>query len=353
MPTNKPGTLLKPLLAVVIVVMIGVAGYAIIRLGNLTRLDDSYRLDLSQHLQIPAEQIGYRQAGELPLDVGTPRAISVGPEDHIYVATEEAICVLSSQGELVNSLPISAPPTCLAVAGEGHSGGSRIYVGVAGGIHVLSPAGELILVSDAMGEKSQPTALALGVEDVFVADAAQRVIWRIGIDGKVLGRIGDSSGGERGPGFIIPSPYFDLVCGSEGLLHAVNPGTRRIETYSYEGVLQSVWGRAGSNLTGFFGCCNPAHLAQLPDGRFVTSEKGIPRIKVFDENGVFDCAVAGPNELDVPLAALGDPRMTDRKSVFDIAADSQGRVLVLDPARKSVRVFVQDTKESAAEDVTG
>ena len=31
----------------------------------------------------------------------------------------------------------------------------------------------------------------------------------------------------------------------------------------------------------FFGCCNPAQLAVLPDGRFVTAEKGIPRVKIY------------------------------------------------------------------------
>jgi len=36
-----------------------------------------------------------------------------------------------------------------------------------------------------------------------------------------------------------------------------------------------MWGKR-SGIADFFGCCNPAHLALLPDGRFVTSGKGIP-----------------------------------------------------------------------------
>jgi hypothetical protein len=81
----------------------------------------------------------------------------------------------------------------------------------------------------------------------------------------------------------------------------------------------------------------------------VTSEKGIPRVKVYDASGAFVCAVAGPVELEVPKAAIGDPRATDQKFVFDVAADSRGRILVLDPIRTSVRVFVRkenDTKDN-------
>ena len=87
--------------------------------------------------------------------------------------------------------------------------------------------------------------------------------------------------------FVIPSPHFDLVAGPDETFWVVNPGKRRIESYSRPGELQSMWGQAGAALADFFGCCNPAHLALLPDGRFVTSEKGIPRIKIYSEAGEF------------------------------------------------------------------
>ncbi len=42
-------------------------------------------------------------------------------------------------------------------------------------------------------------------------------------------------------------------------------------------LLAASWGRAGSSVADFFGCCNPSHIARFADGRFVTSERGIPR----------------------------------------------------------------------------
>ena len=94
-------------------------------------------------------------------------------------------------------------------------------------------------------------------------------------------------------------------------------------------------------MSDFFGCCNPAHFAILPDGRFVTSEKGIPRIKVYSAQGQFECVVAGPEQLAVDSRQLSDPRLAADKRVFDVAVDSRGRVLVLDPQARSVRVYVR------------
>ena len=78
-------------------------------------------------------------------------------------------------------------------------------------------------------------------------------------------------------------------------------------------------------MEGFFGCCNPAHFAVLADGRFATAEKGVARIKVYDGEGRFESVVAGPEQLPVEAA--------------DLTTDSRGRILVLDPKAKSVRIF--------------
>ncbi len=177
------------------------------------------------------------------------------------------------------------------------------------------------------------------MDNVFVADAGHRLVLRYDLKGQLLGRIGASLQDRDMPGFIIPSPYFDLVAGSDMMLYVVNPGARRIECYTFDGQLQSYWGRAGSDLDDFFGCCNPAYLARLHDGRFVTSEKGIPRIKIYSNQGDYETVVAGPSELGVHLTALGDARSDQSKRVFDIAANGKGEVLVLDARKQVVRIF--------------
>ena len=71
----------------------------------------------------------------------------------------------------------------------------------------------------------------------------------------------------------------------------------------------------------------------LPDGRYVTSEKGLLRVKVYDAEGRFESLVAD-------ASTLGDDT-----SPREVAADSRGRVLVLDTPTRSVRVFVKTGKE--------
>jgi hypothetical protein len=78
----------------------------------------------------------------------------------------------------------------------------------------------------------------------------------------------------------------------------------------------------------------------LPDGRFVTCEKGLPRIKVYSPEGKFESVVAGPevfaqNAKSCSLNGL----YNCRTGGMDVAVDSKGRVIVMDPVERVVRVF--------------
>jgi hypothetical protein len=57
------------------------------------------------------------------------------------------------------------------------------------------------------------------------------------------------------------------------------------------------WGKGGREIGQFLGCCNPTDFAIFPDGRFVTAEKGVPRVKVYSKEGEFINVVAGPDSL--------------------------------------------------------
>ena len=78
----------------------------------------------------------------------------------------------------------------------------------------------------------------------------------------------------------------------------------------------------------------------------MTSEKGIPRIKVYGPRGEFLAVVAGPQQLGMDEGSVGDPRSTRDEAIFDIAVDDVGRVLVLDPRNNTIRVFVAKSDEA-------
>ena len=83
----------------------------------------------------------------------------------------------------------------------------------------------------------------------------------------------------------------------------------------------------------------PGGIALLANGNVVTAEKGIPRVKVYNNEGEFVCVVAGPEVLLPTRAANEETRSEHKLKVVGVAADSRGRVLILDPGIRSVRIF--------------
>lgn len=282
--------------------------------------------DLPKVQKIDPALIHYEQTGAFPVEMQQVHALAVGPEDRIYVGGDKAVFVFGdSDGTRQLEIALDDEPTCLAVGNVEHAFPGRIYVGFRRHLEVFDADGKRVKSWDTLGEKAQITSIAADEEDVFVADAGNRIVLRYGVSGELIGRIGRRDDRRQIPGFVITSTYFDLAVSPDGLLRVVNPRLLRLEAYTFDGDLEHHWGESASSIEGFFGCCNPAHFAVLSDGRFVTAEKGVARIKVYDSEGRFESVVAGPEQLPVEAA--------------DLTTDSRGRILVLDPKAKRVRIF--------------
>jgi hypothetical protein len=333
------------LVTAIIAVAVGVASYAVVRSDPFAERSSAlFTLDLSSLYEVDPNLIEFEQTAEIMVGLDEVRAISVGPEDKIYVAGERMIRVFSPEGRELAVIQTEGNPTCLAVGSVEHTSPGRVYVGAGKRIEVFTPHGESVGVWDVPVSDPILTSIAVAGSDVFVADAGNRVVLRYDESGELVGKIGAPVVDGDGRVFSVPSSYFDIAISSAGLVHVANPGVLRIETYTFDGEMEVRWGEAGSTIDDFFGCCNPSQFAVLPSGSIVTSEKGVPRVKVYSEFGEFECVVAGPQQLDVAEAELGDPRSVQAKAVFDVAADSQGRVLVLDPRKKSVRIFTRNSE---------
>ena len=196
-------------------------------------------------------------------------------------------------------------------------------------------------------DRSFITSMTTIGERVYVADAGNKEVLICDRKGSVLKRFGqvpegkadqpDDQEGEQG--FAVPSPYFAIRSNPQGDLWVTNPGNLRVESYDQEGEYLSSWGNNGMQIEDFTGCCNPVYMALLPDGGFVTSEKGLFRIKTYDLRGEMQGVVAGAKSLvpDERVAKLA--RAQGKGTGFAIAVNDEGRIYVLDPFRKSVRVF--------------
>jgi hypothetical protein len=176
-------------------------------------------------------------------------------------------------------------------------------------------------------ENSLLTGIALTKNDVFLADAGNRRVLRYSHVGERIGTFDGKAGDGVLHGFIIPSPTFDLAVNNDEELWVVNPGMHALENYTFDGKLRGYWKKSGVNPEGFSGCCNPSYFTFLGDGRFVTSEKGLVRVKVYKPSGELEGLVAAP----VKFAAEG--------KAPDVAADSRNNVYLLDFDRKIIRVF--------------
>lgn len=323
--------------------LVGLGAYALQRMDpygeNGSQLSKRFEYDLAAYKKVDAKQIAYQQTGEVSLALTQPRGICVGLENRFHVAGDAAVLSFDALGSPLATLKLSGEPTCLTVGGPEHKYPGALYVGWAGKVARLDDQGAVVTeFSEGLDEKSVLTSVAVADEDLFVADAGQRVVLRFNLGGQLVKRIGERDEARGIRGFSIPSHSFDLAVSADGLLRVVNPGGLRMETYTFDGGLLGHWGQASAEIEGFFGCCNPANFALLPDGRFVTVEKGLPRIKVYSKQGEFECVVAAPDDL-APGTIVEDARDDQRLKPFDVAVDSQGRVLVLDPNTRKVRIF--------------
>ena len=107
----------------------------------------------------------------------------------------------------------------------------------------------------------------------------------------------------------------------------VNPGRHAFENYTFDGQLRGYWEKTDISIDGFSGCCNPAQMAVMPDGSFVTAEKGLVRIKIHKASGELLSVVAPPESFPGATKAP------------DLAVGPSGIIYAIDYEQNVIRVF--------------
>ena len=266
----------------------------------------------------------YDEIDGIDLELNNLHALTLDAEDNIYVSGDNSLLILNPDGSEFKKIKLSAPGRSLSVAGDGD-----IYVGFINNIKIYDSEGKKKSVWKKIDDDSVVTSMAVVGNFLFVADAGTRHVWKFNLNGKLLGKIGDENKKEGIPKFIVPSPYFDLAVAGDDTIWVVNPGRHKLEHFTLDGTLIGMWGVASSEMEGFCGCCNPTHIALLDDGSFVTSEKGYPRVKIYDSTGEFSGIVAAGSQF------------AEKTKGLDLAVDSKNRIYLLDPKMKKIRIFIR------------
>ena len=327
------------LLATTIVVAVVAVSHIDLSGDQGNRLPERAEYNIEKQKQIDPELIGYKQRESFPVGLDGSSVLTFDDHGEPWVGGSGEVARLTLDAKVASRFPVNGPVRCLAVGKE------TVYVGFDDHVETFSTEGERLAAWAPQGDRARLTSIAVGPEFAFVADAGNKVIHRYDLKGTHLGRIGDKRENPAVPGFVVPSPYFDLLLGEEGLLWVSNPGRHRVEAYTREGAWEEplTWGASAMlskpRIAGFGGCCNPARLARLPDGGFVTVEKGILQVKDFDRDGTFRCVVTGPDAFTRSDAHVEETRPDHKPKVIDVAVDGSGRVWVLDPNSGTIRVF--------------
>ncbi|KAF0233765.1 MAG: hypothetical protein FD181_3768 [Prolixibacteraceae bacterium] len=314
---NKGIVIFLIVLAVVIVAII--AGDYLSDKPNKAR-PNPFEFNVDNFKMVDSTLIHFMETRNYRISFETPTAITISGEK-IYLAGDNKIQVIGLDGNLHREIGLAGMPQAVEVFGE------NIFVAVNNAINLYNETGSLLNTWPMITDSALVTAIAASETSVFVADAGNRKVHRYNHDGLLLKSFDGKADEGVLHGFIIPSGFFDLDFNPDGDLWVVNPGMHSLENYTEAGNLREHWNNTGIVIEGFSGCCNPAHFTFLPDGRFVTSEKGLIRIKTYKPSGEFDGVVAAP------------VKFTEDGKAPDIATDATGNVYALDFDKKMIRVF--------------
>ncbi|HLO59811.1 MAG TPA: hypothetical protein VK179_13770 [Bacteroidales bacterium] len=291
--------------------------------------------DLTGLKKIDSLRVGYIRITVIETGMHDLAGIATDDKNGIYVCGAGTVSRFDTEGKKSGEFLIDSTAQCITVYHE------RVYVGTGNRVLCYDKAGKISGVFKPINNKGFITSLAADDEYVYAADAINKKILKYNASGYIIAELGHKDSLSGAPGLIIPSLYLDIAIGNFDDLWIVNPGRLELENFSLSGTMRTSWGRNTCTTEPFIGCCNPAHMSLLPDGSFVTYEKGIDKIKIYNQAGEFSCFVAGAGS----FKGKTDFQLGRNNLVKDMATDSRGTIFVLD-AYNRINVFVKTEKET-------
>lgn len=283
------------------------------------RGDNPYEYDIEEYKVVDDNLISYRETRQIEIEA--PKAFTYH-NGNLYLLSENHLQVIRPDGAELIKKNIDPNPSGVVVSPEG-----VIFVAFRNYLVSYTQGGQEIDRSTIQNEESLYSSLTLTGNTVFVADAGKKEVLVFDRQLHQSGSFKGESGVSAAHGFILPSAHFHMAVNASEELWVVNPGLHRIQNYALNGRLRGDWGKPSFSIEGFSGCCNPSYFAFLSDGRFVTSEKGMVRVKIYKESGELESVVAAPESFP------------NGEKAPAVAIDDNDNIWLLDYDKKMLRLF--------------
>ena len=314
--------------------------------------DNWFGLPSSDYRDIPPELITYKQTSVFACPVnGKPICFAL-LGDSIFVigsVNPHTLSFFDEKGTLLRKVDLPEEPKTIVCGTANTIFTNKIVVTHPAQIAVYNAEGEheFVLWKD---PKMPPLgtitnkgyiivdlrSLVLTSDYLFAADTNQCSIYRFTTEGD-LDLTFDFEDFT-----VYASPITMTFSHADGLLYIANPGKHRVEVFTQDGVHRPElsWGEPSGNLNGFAACCNPIDVVALDDGRIVTVEKAVSRIKIFGSNGKLDGVVAGHNVLErIPPSIQNRQPLEPGGRYFSAVPLSEERIAVFDFDGQLIRIF--------------
>lgn len=312
---------IKIFLLAIILIIGGVVVFDLLSNRVVNRPDNPYEYSVEEYKSVDVQTIAYREARQISTGTANPIALAYS-SGKIYVLLEERLRVISPEGHELFSMNIE-PQAARIVPDEDGS----FIIAYINYLVRYSSTGSEINRSQPLGDKADLVSIGIVDNRIFAGDGGEKVVHIFDNQLNKLSQFKGESGVSAVHGFILPSNRFDMAVNADGELWIVNPGLHTIQNYSTEGRMRGSWGIPSFNLDGFSGCCNPSYIAFLSDGRYVTSEKGLIRVKIHKVSGEFE-SVAAPAE-----------KFQNGEKAPALAVDGDDNIWLLDFDKKMLRLF--------------
>jgi hypothetical protein len=281
-----------------------------------------YEYNVDKFKNVDSNMLCYKELGQIKPGDSKLYGIAIDEKNNVLITTENRVIINNENGDSIFSFKIADNAGCIAAGPNG-----MIFLGYKKHLEVYTNEGKQVKKWNDITGAPYITSISVNDSSVFVADAGNKLVHHFNYQGKLVNEIGKKDPEKGIPGLFIPSPYFDVLMGKNNEIWVINTGRHSFESYTKEGELVTSFTKTSMTFEGFSGCCNPTHVAMLSDGSFVTSEKGIERVKIHSASGEFKCMVAASDQFIAGTTGL------------DIAVNSKDQIYILDPFKKMIRIF--------------